>query len=34
MLTRVSLIPSVGHWQMNSSGPLGGSGHAHHCDWL
>ena len=22
MLTRVSVIPRVGHWQMNSKGPL------------
>jgi hypothetical protein len=26
MLTRVSLMPKVGHRQMNSSGPLGGGG--------
>ena len=30
MPTRVSLIPYTGHWQMNSSGPAGGSGHTHH----
>jgi hypothetical protein len=30
MPTRVSPIPNIGHWQMNSSGPAGGSGHAHH----
>ena len=28
MPTRVSPVP---RWQMNSSGPLGGSGQAHHC---
>ncbi len=30
MPTRVSPIPYTGHWQMNSSGPAGGSGHTHH----
>jgi hypothetical protein len=28
--TRVSPIPYTGHWQMNSSGPVVGSGHTHH----
>jgi hypothetical protein len=27
MPIRVSPIPYTGHWQMNSSGPAGGSGH-------
>ena len=30
MPTRVCPIPYTGHWQMNSSGPAGGSGHTHH----
>ena len=30
MPIRVSPIPYTGHWQMNSSGPAGGSGHTHH----
>ena len=29
MPARVSAIPYIGHWQTNSSGPLGGNGHAH-----
>jgi hypothetical protein len=29
MPTRDSPVPSVGQWQTNSSGPLGGSGQAH-----
>jgi hypothetical protein len=30
MATRVSPIPYASHWQLNSSGPAGGSGHTHH----
>ena len=30
MPTRVFPIAYTGHWQMNSSGPVGGSGRTHH----
>ena len=30
MAARDSAMPNAGHSQTNSSGPVGGSGHAHH----